>query len=142
MTLPNLNPAALIVATLASFVSGFAWFGPKTFFPVWWRLMGRSPKEAPGGKTPMGLVFGSVLVGQLLQVVTLALVIGALRDAGVVAGATDGALVGLLLGFGIAAGSSLTHRLFAGHGFAVWIIEVGNDIVNAGIAGAILGGWS
>jgi hypothetical protein len=28
--------------------------------------------------------------------------------------------------------------MFAGHGPVVWIIESGNDIINLGIAGAIL----
>jgi hypothetical protein len=31
--------------------------------------------------------------------------------------------------------------MFAGHGAVVWIIESGNDIINLGIAGAILATW-
>jgi hypothetical protein len=31
--------------------------------------------------------------------------------------------------------------MFAGHGPAVWLIESGNDIINLGIAGAILAAW-
>jgi hypothetical protein len=52
--------------------------------------------------------------------------------------ALDGALFGLLVGVGIAGASALGHRMFAGHGPVVWIIESGNDIINLGIAGAIL----
>ena len=82
------------------------------------------------------IAFGSVIVGQFLQVLTLAFVLSALGPA--IASGIDGALVGLLLGVGIAAGSSLSHRIFAGHGFGVWVIEVGNDIVNLGLAGYLL----
>ena len=55
-----------------------------------------------------------------------------------VAAPIDGALIGLLIGVGIVGGSSMSHRIFAGHGFGVLLIEAGNDIVNLGLAGAIL----
>jgi hypothetical protein len=32
----------------------------------------------------------------------------------------------------------LSHRIFAGHGFGVLLLEAGNDIVNLGLACAIL----
>ena len=57
---------------------------------------------------------------------------------GEVAAPIDGALIGLLIGVGIVGGSSMSHRIFAGHGFGVLLIEAGNDIVNLGLAGAIL----
>ena len=50
-----------------------------------------------------------------------------------IAAPIDGALVGLLIGVGIVGGSSMSHRIFAGHGFGVLLIEAGNDIVNLGI---------
>jgi hypothetical protein len=56
-------------------------------------------------------------------------------------GALDGGLVGLLLGIGLAAASSLSHRLFAGQNFKVWAIEVSSDVVNLTIMGLIIGAW-
>lgn len=132
--MPEVNVIAIIAGTAVCFVSGFLWFGPATFFPVWWRLMGKSSKDVPGGGLNMGVAFGSVLVGQILQVTVLALILSALQ----VASPVDGALIGLLIGVGIVGGSSMSHRIFAGHGFGVLLIEVGNDIVNLGLAGAIL----
>jgi len=41
MPFAGINWLAVLVASLASFVIGFAWFSPKTFFPVWWKAMGR-----------------------------------------------------------------------------------------------------
>ena len=52
-----------------------------------------------------------------------------------------GAIVGLVAGIGIAAASSMGHRLFGEQGFRVWGLEVSNDILNLVLMGAILGGW-
>jgi hypothetical protein len=136
-----INLPAVLVSWFVAFVSGFVWFGPKTFFPIWWKLMGKTPSDAPGGGGSMGITFGSVLLGQLIAIVTLAIIISPLIELGRVSSAIDGALVGLLLGFGIAGATALGHRMFAGHGVVIWIIESGNDIINLGIAGAILAAW-
>lgn len=132
--MPDVNLLGIIAGTAVSFVSGFLWFGPATFYPTWWRLMGKGPNDVPGGGMNMGVAFGSVLVGQILQVSVLALILSALG----IAAPIDGALVGLLIGVGIVGGSSMSHRIFAGHGFGVLLIEAGNDIVNLGIVGALL----
>ena len=132
--MPDVNVIGIIAGTAVGFASGFLWFGPGTFFPTWWRLMGKGPKDVPGGGINMGIAFGSVLVGQILQVTVLALILSALQLTSPI----DGALVGLLIGVGIVGGSGLSHRIFAGHGFGVLMLEAGNDIVNLGLAGAIL----
>jgi hypothetical protein len=137
----SINLPAVLVSWLVAFISGFVWFGPKTFFPIWWKLMGKTPKDTPGGGGNMGTTFGSVLVGQLIAIVTLAFIMSPLIELGRVTSTTDGALVGLLLGFGIAGATAVGHRMFAGHGAVVWIIESGNDIINLGVAGAILATW-
>jgi hypothetical protein len=137
----SINLPAVLVSWLVAFISGFIWFGPKTFFPIWWKLIGKTSKDVPGGSMSMGITFGSVLVGQLIAIVTLAFIMNPLIELGRVTSATDGALVGLLLGFGIAGATALGHRMFAGHGPAVWLIESGNDIINLGIAGAIMAAW-
>ena len=137
----SINLPAVLVSWFVAFISGFVWFGPKTFFPIWWKLMGKTSKDTPGGGVSMGITFGSVLVGQLIAIVTLAVILNPLIKVGSVSSALDGALLGLLLGFGIAAATAVGHRMFAGHGVTVWVIESGNDIINLGVAGAILSTW-
>ena len=44
----NVNWLGCLVACLAVFASGFAWFNGKTFFPVWWRLMDRGDAAIGG----------------------------------------------------------------------------------------------
>jgi hypothetical protein len=71
------------------------------------------------------------------QATTVAIVIE-LASSGAAVDPIQGALIGSLLGFGLAAASSLSHRLFAGNGFRVWIIEVGSDIVNLTLMGLVI----
>lgn len=141
MYFQNLNWFAIFTTSIVSFISGAIWFGPKTFYPVWWKALGKEPVENPGGSSSMVLVFVSTYVGQLLQVTTIAVVLAAFRVSVSGFSALDGLLIGLLVGFGIGAAGSLSHRLFGGQGFKVWLIEVSNDVLNLGLAGLILASW-
>jgi hypothetical protein len=141
MILAELNWLAIVVATIAAFAAGAIWFGPKTFFPVWWKLMGKEAGADPGANANMAVVFGSTFVGALVQAFTLAVIIHFVAASDPAFGALAGGLTGLLVGIGLGAASSLSHRLFAGAGFRVWLIEVGSDVVNLTIMGVILGAW-
>ena len=144
MPFADINWLAVLVASVASFVIGWVWFSPKVFFERWWRAMGRDPKDIGSmeGGTPMALMFGLVIVAILVQATVLAAVIELSRSAGNDVGLTGGALVGLLLGAGIAAAASISHRMFAGASLKVWAIEVGQDIVCLVVMGAIIGAWA
>lgn len=138
MILSQLNWLAILVAFLAFFVVGAVWFAPKTFYPLWVKAMGTDPQKAPNAHGP-ALTFGLTAVGAAVQVIALAIVLHFVADATGPVGPLGGLLVGLLLGVGIAAASTLSHRLFAGHGLRVWAIEAGGDIVSLALAGLILG---
>ena len=140
MFLHELNWLAIVVAWIVAFVAGALWFGPKTFFPLWWKLMGRKPEEAAGGSN-MAVIFGSTALAALVQAITVASVIHFVALSDPSFGALSGALTGFLLGVGLAAASSLSHRLFGGHGFRVWLIEVGSDVLNLTLMGLIIGLW-
>lgn len=141
MPFTSLNWLAIVGATFAAFFAGGLWFGPKTLFPVWWRAMGRDPNEKPAAGMNMGVLFGSTFVAALVQAVTVALVCQFARAGNPAFGTVDGGLVGLVLGVGLAAASSLSHRLFGGFGFRVWLIEVGSDVLNLTLMGLVLGTW-
>lgn len=139
MTFPELNWLAILAGFVVYFVTGAIWFGPKTFYPAWVRLRGKDPAE-PQGSHGMAVVFGSTAVGALVQVFTLAIILGFVAQAtGDPVGPLGGALGGLLLGLGLVAASSLSHRLFGGDGFRVWLIEVGGDVVGLTLAGLVVG---
>lgn len=136
MDFSTINWVGVVVAFVANFIAGAVWFGPKTFFPVWWKAMGKSPEEQPGNNS-MGVVFGSTAVAAFVTTVVMALLVGATNTDS----AASGAVLGLTVGVGFSAAQSLSHRLFGGHGFKVWAIEVGSDVLNVVIVGAILGAF-
>jgi Protein of unknown function (DUF1761) len=144
MIFAELNWLAVAVAALAQFTIGGIWFGPKTFYPIWMKAMGKEiPTEqtATIGGVSAGVAFGLTFVGQLIQVITLAVFIELATKVDPSFGALGGLAAGSLLGFGVAAASSLSHRLFANAGLKVWIIEVAQDIVSLAVGGLILGAW-
>ncbi len=138
MTLAHIHWAAVVISALFGIASGAIWFGPKTFYPIWWKEMGHTESEAPGAGMNMGIVFGSTFVAQFVQAFAMALIISGISNPNL----GKGAITGMVVGIGIAAASSLGHRLFGGMGFKVWAIEVSNDVLNLMIMGAILGAWN
>ncbi len=132
----------VLVAVLVSFMANFVWFGPKTFYPVWARALGKSPDDQPGAGQSMATVFGLTLLASLVMAFTISWVLqaaAALYTADVTVG--FGALIGAVMGVGIAAAASLGHRLFAGQGLVVWAIEVGGDILGLTLMGVVLSFW-
>ncbi|MFM1845346.1 MAG: hypothetical protein RI917_664 [Actinomycetota bacterium] len=132
------NFLAVFLAAIAGFAIGAIWFGPKTFYPLWWKLMGKSPQEQPGSAN-MGVVFGLTALGALTQATVMGLVLPLIADA---SGGLDwlgGMATGALLGLGFSAATSLSHKLFGGFGLRVWILEVGQDIISLAAIGAVIG---
>lgn len=127
-------------AVIVAFFANYLYFGPKTMFPVWWRAMGKSSDEQPGRGQNMPLVFVLMVVALFVEALTLSWVLQAalkLYDVTDISLAT-GALVGLGMGVGFAAMASFGHRMFAGQGFKVWLIEIGGDLLGLVLMGAVL----
>jgi len=145
----HFNIWAVLVASVVSFIIGAIWFGPKTFYPVWMKALGREiPKERvkmTGGET--FLMFGGTYLAALIQVSTLGIIVAGARLIHPVTWGT-GLFLGFLFSVGLGAFASLSHRMFAQPDFKVyrslkvWLIEVGQDVICLSIAGAILGAWS
>ena len=139
VTIPWLG---VLLAFAVAFVANFLWFGPKTMFPIWWRALGHSDTEQIENGDGMAEVFGLTVIGLLVQTLTMSWILqasAALYDQDITVGA--GLLVGTLVGVGIAAATSLGHRLFAGQGLTVWAIEVGGDIIGLTLIGGVLSFW-
>jgi hypothetical protein len=138
MNFSELNYLGVIIAFAFSFVSGGIWFGPKTFYPIWMKARGVRNGELNAQQNKPAILFGGTIVGVLIQTLTLAIVITSLQSGNPEFSVLDGAVVGAVLGVGIAAFASLSHRLFGGENFKVWIIETSNDALNLTIAGAVI----
>jgi hypothetical protein len=138
MTFSELNLVGVAIAFVVSFISGGIWFGPKTFYPIWMKARGIESGQLTRQQNKPAVLFGGTIVGLIIQTFTLALIISSLQAGNAEFTVADGALVGAALGVGIAAFASLSHRLFGGENFKVWIIETANDALNLTIAGAII----
>lgn len=128
------------LAVIVAFFANYLYFGPKTMFPVWWRAMGKPADEQPGKGQNMPLVFALMVVALFVEAITLSWVLqAALKLYGLsdISLAT-GALVGLGMGVAFAAMTSFGHRMFAGQGFKVWLIEIGGDVLGLTLMGAVL----
>ena len=129
----EINWLAILVATIIGAIVGSLWFGPKTFFPLWWKYMGKSPEEQPGGSN-MGVVFGLTFAAIAVQATVLEVVLQAIGSPTWWVGLATGALLGL-----IGAAASLTHKLFGGLSLRAWVLEAGSDIVGLALVGLVLG---
>jgi len=119
-------------------VVGSLWFNPKTFFPMWWKAIGKTERDGPGmtGNSNMGMVWGLTVLAAFVQAVFMALMVNALGSITL----GSGALTGFLLWLGFVVPTSLLNKLFAGQ-LKAWVIEVGNHLVTFILFGAILGAW-
>lgn len=135
MAFSDIHWTAVLISALVGIASGAIWFGPRTFYPVWAKAMGKTAGEIPGAGMNMGMVFGATFVAQFVQATVLAFALTGMDGLN----AVNGFFGGLIIGIGIAAASALGHRLFGGQGFKVWIIEVGNDVLNLALMGLIIG---
>jgi hypothetical protein len=138
MTFSDLNFVGILVAFGFSFVSGAIWFGPKTFYPIWMKARGIKDGQLTTNQNKPVMLFGGTILGVLIQTLTLGLIINSLQVHNPDLGVLDGAGIGLALGVGIGMFASLSHRLFGGENFKVWIIETANDAINLTVAGAII----
>lgn len=140
MDFSTVNWLAVIVCVVVSMISGSLWYNPKTFFPTWWRGIGKTGE--PGMQGNMGMTWTLTILSSFVQAVAMSFMVdamGSLMTGGV--SAATGAMTGFMLWFGFIAPTYLVNKLFAGHGLSIWAIEVGNHLVNFVLFGAILGAW-
>jgi hypothetical protein len=137
MDLGSINWPAVVVCVLFSVVSGSLWFGPRTFFPVWWKAIGKGESDKPDGRP---LTWILILFSSFVEVVFMALMVNALGSRTGGATLASGAALGFLLWLGFVAPTSLVNKLFPAH-LKAWAIENGNHLINFVVFGAILGAW-
>jgi hypothetical protein len=142
MDFGTINWLAVVVCVVVSMISGTIWYNPKTFFPVWWKGIGKSDTEQPGSGGGMAMTWTLTVLASVVQAVFMSLMVTAMGSM-TPGGATlaSGALAGFILWLGFVAPTNLVNKLFAGHGLKIWAIEAGNHLVNFVLFGAILGAW-
>jgi len=142
MNFSSINWLAVVICVIVSMISGSLWYNPKTFFPIWWKGIGKTDQDEPGSGGNMALTWALTILSSFVQAVAMSLMVtfmGKSMSGGVTF--VSGALTGFMLWLGFIAPTYLVNKLFAGHGLKIWAIEVGNHLVNFVLFGAILGAW-
>lgn len=142
MDFSSINWLAVIACVVVSMIVGSIWFNQKTFFPMWWKAIGKSDKEEPKMAGPGGsLTWGLTILAALVEAIFMALLVKAMGSM-TPGGATlaSGAFAGFVLWLGFVATTSLTNKLFSGQ-LKAWVLEVGNHLVTMVLMGAIVGAW-
>lgn len=140
MDIGSINWLAVVACVVVSMVSGALWYNPKTFFPVWWKGIGKAEGDTPGQQN-MGMTWALTVLASFVQAVAMSLMVTAMGNMAGGPTMATGARAGFMLWLGFIAPTYLVNKLFAGHGFKVWAIEAGNHLVNFILFGAILGAW-
>ncbi|MHC4975333.1 MAG: DUF1761 domain-containing protein [Planctomycetota bacterium] len=136
MDFSNLNWLAIVVATIAMFIIGGAWYGA-IFAKSWATLHELSEARVASATRRFPMNMGAILVGDFLRAIVLALLIGSLHTSGIAHGLHLGFLV--WLGFSLtydvawALSSSTTPKAF--------IIDSSYRLVCLLVAGVILASW-
>ncbi|MBN1453144.1 MAG: DUF1761 domain-containing protein [Anaerolineales bacterium] len=134
MDFSSVNWLAVIVCVVVAMVSGFVWYHPSVFFKAWWRGIGKGDSD-PGDPNPMIYLF--TLIAAFVEATFVSILLGVMGSNTLGMGLQAGFLIWL----GFVAPTNLVNKLFAGHGFDVWLIEAGNHLVNLLLFGAILAVW-
>ena len=143
MDFSSINWLAVVACVVVSMISGSIWFGPKTFFPIWWKAIGKAATEDPSMTGPgMGMmIWPLTILASLVQAIFMSLMVHAMSSM-TPGGATlaSGATAGFVLWLGFVAPSSLTNKLFANQ-LTAWVLEAGNHLIVFVLMGAIVGAW-
>jgi hypothetical protein len=140
MDFSSINWLAVVACVVASMIIGGIWFGPKTFFPIWWKAIGKADTQDPSSSTSMAVVWGLIVFSAFVQAVFMALMVNAMGSMSGGATLGSGAMAGFILWLGFVAPSSLTNKLFADR-LKAWVLEAGNHLITFVVMGAILGAW-
>lgn len=135
MDFGSINWLAVLVSVIASMVIGYIWYSPSVFYKPWLAGIGKSWDNRPTSPMPMLFVF--TILASLVEAVALAFVLKTMGSTN----ALSGALGGFMLWLGFVAPTNLVNKLYAGHGWKVWMIEAGDHLLYLLVAGAIIGAW-
>lgn len=133
MQLNLINPSAIFVAALSSFVVGGLWYSPLLFGRLWMRVNHLTDAQLrQGSKLP---IFGLSFIFALVMATNLAFF---LASAGTTAlwGAVAGGLASLWIAMALG-----TIGLFERRSWTWILVNAGQQVLSLLLMGAILGAW-
>lgn len=129
MELSEINYVAVAIGTVAAFILGFIWYSPPVFGRIWKRHVRFDADQ----DTNMFAIFGPAFILTFV----IGLVMAAFRPAEI-AGVQEGALMGLVLGFGLVATSLGVNYLFARRSMTLYLIDAIYLVLTLTVFGALI----
>ena len=133
MDFPDINYLAVLVAALAMFVIGAAWYTPLLFAKAWMKELGL--KKEDFAKQNMLKTFGGSFLLMLVMSFNLAAFFGPEVDW------QAGMIYGALTGIGWVAAAIGINYIYERRSIKLWLINAGYMAVSFTVMGAILGAW-
>jgi hypothetical protein len=131
----TINYLAVLVAAIAGFVLGGAWFAPPVFGTAWLKALGKKKEDMCGGSAKKAMVITAITTWVTAYVLAV-LIVG----LGITT-AMGGAIAGLSIGVGIVATGSYSDSLFCSWPFRLILIQAGHRVASLALMGAILAAW-
>ena len=132
MTVLDLNPLAIVAATVVHMALGYLWYGP-LFGRAWATAIGR-PMDQMGDPTRAMMVS---IVSSLITAIAVAMLISAASAQNVVAGVT----LALVAAVGFVATTQATTSAYESRNQTVTLLGIGYQAVGILLMGVIIGAW-
>jgi len=135
--LQNINYMAVAIATITSYLLGFAWYHWAVFGEAWANALGLTKEEADNTEG-LGGAFIMSLISGLAKALFIALLIAVTNISGVLSGAYFGAIVATVFTI-----TSLGYyNGFARTSSKLTVINSAHSIVELTLIGAIIGAFT
>jgi len=134
-----LNYLAIVLAAIASFAFGAAWYG--ALAKPWLAARGAAEAPAMARLGPLPVAYLIAFVAELVMAWMLAGILLHLEQGGLAAGVRNGLISAAFLWLGFVATTLLVNHSFQGAKMALTVIDGGHWLGVMLIQGAILGWW-
>lgn len=136
MHLFEIHILGIILAVIANTVIGAMWYSPLLFANIWLKSLGKSREEMNTSSANTGYVL--TMIAAVVSAIVLSYFISLVESISI----GDGALIGFLAGFGIAAARELSPTFFETRKFTLFVISAGYHIVALTVMGMILASFA
>ncbi len=130
----SVNYVAVLIAALASMVTGFVWYSPVLFGKPWMKYAKIDEKKLKKTKNSLPKTYGISFLATLVTAYALAILLNAtlVMDVG------EGLMVSGVIWLGFVTTTMLTSVLFAEMPWGLFLINSGYQLVSFLVMGAIL----
>ena len=136
MHLFDIHILGILLAVVANTIIGALWYSPLLFSKVWLKSLGKTQEELNTSSANTGYVL--TMIAAVVSAIILSYFISLVDSISV----SDGAWIGFLAGFGIAAARELSPTFFESRNFTLYMISAGYHIVALTVMGMILAAFA